>query len=61
MISFYNQGYCYLKDLPADDRNLPPGFAKGDYYLQFIVYTKEKSIDEVLIITTFSFTLRNSS
>lgn len=53
------KGYNYLKDLPADDRNLPPGFLRGEYYLQFIVFTKQKNIDELLLITTFSFKLRN--
>lgn len=51
------QGYCYLKNLPADDSNLPPGLRKGIYYLQFIVYTKEKNIDEILLITTFHFAI----
>lgn len=53
-------GHFYVKDLPAEGRNVPYGLRPGKYVMEFMVYSKNGKIDHILLRTVLSFNFRNT-
>lgn len=46
--------------MPADGGNIPYGFRPGTYLMEFVVYSKSKNIDQILLSTILYFTMKTN-